>query len=164
MLLYSPEESPSVSQHPSLSSSFPFWSDNPNPHSWPVRRGLPASWVMWWGHTWLGFWHMRLHQRPLWRFPRLRWSVFGHCDSISGCFHLIMSHVYERVTYAIGGFGFRLTCSIIRISLSWVAWQYSSGDSPGTGEFSSKTRWSLPKKDKPLDATRVLKSKVRSPL
>jgi hypothetical protein len=46
------------------------------------------------------------------------------------------------------------------MSSSCVVWQYSSGDSPGTAKLSSRTCWSPPKKDKPSDATRVLRSNV----
>jgi hypothetical protein len=46
------------------------------------------------------------------------------------------------------------------MSSSCVAWQNSSGDSPGTATLSSRTCWLPPKKDKPSDATIVLKSNV----
>jgi hypothetical protein len=70
--------------------------------------------------------------------------------------HLI---IYKE-THGDGGLGVRLTCWIIKMSSSCVAWQYSSGDSPGTAK-SSRTCWSPPKKDKPSDATIVLRSNVK---
>lgn len=47
------------------------------------------------------------------------------------------------------------------MSSSCVAWQYSSGDSPGTAKLSSRIRWSPPKRDKPSDATIALRSNVK---
>ena len=44
----------------------------------------------------------------------------------------------KEITYAAGGLGFKFTCSITNKSSSWLAWQYSSGDSPGTDKLPSR--------------------------
>jgi len=94
-----------------------------------------------------------------WNVPRA--SIVSVLPLYSVSFETETVRSSTKETHAEGGLGDRLTCRIIKMSSSCVSWQNSSGDSPGTATLPSRIRCSPPKKDKPSDATIVLRSNVR---
>lgn len=65
----------------------------------------------------------------------------------------------KQRAYGDGGLGLRLTLLMVRMK-SLFFWQNSSGFSPGTWRSSSRTRWSLTKKEREVEVASEQKNKA----